>query len=248
MRILIVGESWVSASTHYKGFDQFGSASYHTGADPLIRVLEADGMEVEFQPSHVAATAFPLTLAGLQQYDVIWLSDIGANTLLLHPDTWLHGQRVANRLKLIEEYVRLGGGLGMAGGYLSFQGINGSARYHRTPVEAVLPVTILPVDDRVEVPEGVTPSVVLSHPIVEGLDGEWPFLLGYNELRAKPGSETLLTLGADPLLVLGRAGAGRSLAWASDIGPHWCPQAFLDWPGYAALFTRMTRWLAGALP
>ena len=42
----------------------------------------------------------------------------------------------------------------MIGGYYSFQGINGGARYHRTPVEEVLPVECLPYDDRVEVPEG----------------------------------------------------------------------------------------------
>ena len=42
----------------------------------------------------------------------------------------------------------------MVGGYYSFQGINGGARYHGTPVEEVLPVEILPYDDRIEVPEG----------------------------------------------------------------------------------------------
>ena len=42
----------------------------------------------------------------------------------------------------------------MIGGYFSFQGIDGSARWRRTPVEDVLPVTCLPYDDRVEVPEG----------------------------------------------------------------------------------------------
>ena len=47
----------------------------------------------------------------------------------------------------------------MIGGYYSFQGINGGARYHKTPVEEVLPVTCLPVDDRVEVPEGFAPVV-----------------------------------------------------------------------------------------
>lgn len=38
-------------------------------------------------PAHAAATDFPLTLEALQEWDAIILSDIGANTLLLHPDT-----------------------------------------------------------------------------------------------------------------------------------------------------------------
>ena len=47
----------------------------------------------------------------------------------------------------------------MVGGYYSFQGINAGARYRGTPVEDVLPVTILPWDDRVEVPEGFRAEV-----------------------------------------------------------------------------------------
>ncbi len=64
------------------------------------------------------------------------LSDLGANTLLLHPDVWFKGEPVPNRLRLLREWVAGGGGLMMIGGYYSFQGINAGARYHRTPVEA----------------------------------------------------------------------------------------------------------------
>ncbi len=31
-KILLVGESWTSTSTHVKGFDQFATATWHTGA------------------------------------------------------------------------------------------------------------------------------------------------------------------------------------------------------------------------
>jgi hypothetical protein len=55
------------------------------------------------------ATDFPLTLEALRQWDAIILSDIGANTLLLHPDTWLKSRRTANRLTLIHDYVAAGG-------------------------------------------------------------------------------------------------------------------------------------------
>ena len=48
--------------------------------------------------------------------------------------------------------MRDGGGLLMIGGYLSFAGIDGKARYHGTPVEDALPVTIAATDDRVEAP------------------------------------------------------------------------------------------------
>src|ERR1700736_6361772 len=180
--VLLVGESWISSSTHLKGFDFFSSTYYATGGDFLIAALSSASIQITHQPSHEAAKSFPFELSKLQAYDAIVLSDIGANTLLLPPEVFLEGKRVPNRLELIKEYVRNGGGLIMAGGYLSFQGIYGSARYHRTPIEEILPVTLLAVDDRVEKPEGVNPTVKSTeHPIMQGVMGEWPYLLGFNE-------------------------------------------------------------------
>ena len=42
-------------------------------------------------------------------------------------------------------------------------------------------------------------------------------------------------------------GQGRTLAWASDIGPHWCPEPFATWEGYARLWSQAVAWLAGRL-
>ncbi|WGF88335.1 glutamine amidotransferase [Marinivivus vitaminiproducens] len=250
-KILLAGESWVTSATHYKGWDQFGSVTFHLGAEPLVAALKDSDFELVYMPSHEAATAFPLTIEGLQAYDAVILSDIGANTLLLHPDVWLTGKPVPNRLKLLRDWVRGGGGFMMIGGYYSFQGINGAARFHRTPVEDVLPVTCLPQDDRIEVPEGFAPEIVgpEDHPILQGLGRNWPLLLGANEVRPDEGAdvEVLARLpegdGGHPLLVTGRYGAGRTLVWTSDIGPHWVPNAFAEWPGYPKLWRQSLAWL-----
>src|SRR6201987_1759643 len=122
IKVLLVGESWVSSSTHLKGFDFFVSTHYATGGDFLIGALSSGGIEVVHQPSHEAARAFPLELSRLEEYDVIILSDIGANTLLLPPEVFLEGKRVPNRLELIKEDVRNGSGLIMGGGCLRFYG------------------------------------------------------------------------------------------------------------------------------
>jgi uncharacterized membrane protein len=246
IKVLLVGESWVSSSTHLKGFDFFVSTHYATGGDFLIGALSSGGIQVVHQPSHEAARAFPLELDKLEEYDVIILSDIGANTLLLPPEVFLEGKRVPNRLELIKEYVRNGGGLIMAGGYLSFQGIYGSARYHRTPIEDVLPVILLAVDDRVEKPEGVNPRVKKAeHTILQGVDGDWPYLLGFNEVIPKEEGEVLVAVGENPLLVTGSFGKGRSVAWTSDVGPHWCPKEFVEWTGYTQLWRQIVKWVAG---
>jgi uncharacterized membrane protein len=248
LRILIAGESWETLSFHQKGFDVFTTTFYYEGAGPLRTVLEGAGHAVEYMPSHIAATKFPIDLVGLHAFDVVILSDIGTNTLLLHPDTFERSRPMPNRLALLRDYVAAGGGLIMVGGYMTFQGIDAKARYAGTPVEAALPVTLLTTDDRVEAPEGATPRVrAAQHPIVAGLDAEWPQLLGYNRLIARPEATTVATVADDPLLVAWMFGEGRAIAFASDCGPHWAPPEFLAWSGYARLWSQMASWAGGAL-
>lgn len=246
-RVLLAGESWVSTATHIKGFDQFATVTYHLGADKLVEALRDSPFDLTYLPAHEAQADFPQTREALDAYDAVILSDLGANTLLLHPDTWVYSRPTPNRLKLLRDWVEDGGALAMVGGYYSFQGINGGARYRATPIEAVLPVEILPHDDRVEVPEGFVGQPVAEHPILAGLDDEWPLLLGMNEVKAKPDATVLATASGDyahlPLLVIGSAGRGRTLAWTSDIGPHWVPPAFTDWPGYPRLWRQVLTWL-----
>ncbi len=246
--VLLVGESWVSSATHYKGFDQFGSVTFHLGAETLVNALKGTDFALTYMKAHEAAEGFPFTLDGLAEYDAIILSDIGANTLLLPPQVWLQSKTVPNRLKLIRDWTAQGGGLLMCGGYFSFQGIDGRARWRRTAVEDALPVTCLPYDDRLEIPEGCTPDLTApDHPVLAGLGPDWPPLLGANEVEAKPGAEIIARLPADqggyPLLVLGTHGQGRTAAWTSDIGPHWLSPEFCAWDGYARLWTNLLGWL-----
>jgi len=250
VKVLLAGESWVSTGTHVKGFNHFSASDYQTGIGALQKSLQGSDIELTHLPGHLVPSEFPSTPEGLAAYDVVVLSDIGADSLLLHPDTFLRGQRTPNRLKLIAKWVEGGGGFLMVGGYYSFQGINAGARYRGTPIEGILPVDILSHDDRVEVPEGLEPVVGGSgqHPVLAGIDGPWPYLLGYNEVAAKHDATVLLRTGpgvSAPLLVVGKHGAGRTMAWTSDIGPHWLPDSFSAWPGYGKLWRQAFGWLAG---
>lgn len=245
-RILIAGESWTVHSIHQKGFDSFTTTEYAEGVRWLKAALEKGGWDVTFQPSHVAAREFPFTAEELAAYDVVLLSDIGANTLLLHPETFTKSKVLPNRLAAIRDYVAKGGGLVMVGGYLTFQGIDAKAQYAGSPVEEALPVTIEKGDDRVEAPQGIEPFVSdVSHPIVAGLAPTWPILLGYNRIAAKAGATLVASVGEDPLIVAGAFGKGRSVAFASDCGPHWAPPPFVEWAGYEKLWTQLCDWAAG---
>ena len=246
--ILLVGESWVSAVNHFKGFDTFATVSSAVGIKPLAEALEGSDFKLTHMHSQDAVEGFPYTLEGLSSYDAILLSDIGSNSFLLPQDVWLQGKTVPNRLTLINQWCRQGGGLMMIGGYLSFQGIDGRARWRRTPVEAALPVECHPFDDRIEAPEGIIAEILEpDHPIVAGITGPWPPLLGANEVIAKPDATVIARLPAEqghhPLLVAGRFGAGRTLAWTSDVAPHWLPETFSNWPGYKKLWTQALTWL-----
>src|SRR5215472_17322633 len=247
MRVLLCGESWVTHSIHIKGVDSFNTSSYVEGADRLRAALDGAGIEVDYLPGHVTPARFPGSAAELGAYDAVILSDIGANSLLLSPDTFERSQIMPDRLAAVEQYVRGGGGLLMIGGYLSFAGIEGKARYHGTPVEDVLPVLIAEVDDRVEVPQGVVPvPAAPGHPVLAGVPGPWPAVLGYNRVTPRPGAEVVVRCGADPLIACGEYHSGRSAVFTSDCAPHWAPPTFMDWPGYRALWPNRIRWLAGA--
>lgn len=252
-KVLLVGESWVTSATHYKGFDQFGSVTFHLGAEPLVDALKDSEFELTYMKAHEAVQSFPYEIEELDQYDAVILSDIGSNSILLPPEVWLHSRTVPNRLKLLKRWVEQGGGLLMVGGYLSFQGIDGKARWRRTPVEDVLPVTCLPYDDRVEMPEGTTAKAVMpDHPVLSGIEGPWPLLLGVNEVevRARPDVEVVAVLpddqGGHPLLVVGEYESGRTAVWTSDIGPHWLSPEFCAWPGYARLWKNILGWITRA--
>lgn len=245
-QVLFAGESWLNVVTHVKGFDLFANTTYdESGARRIVDALAANGHGVDCLPSHEAPRRFPCDPKELGRYNVVCLSDLSSDSLLLHPETFGKSVRTPNRLKLLRQWVLDGGGLLMIGGYFSFQGIYARARWHGTPVEEVLPVTVSAGDDRVEVPEGFSPSTAADHPVLEGLPREWPYFLGYNRLVPRPSATVALTVEGDPFLTLGEPGRGRTAAFASDCAPHWGSRDFCDWPYYGRFWTQLVAWLAG---
>lgn len=244
-KVLLAGESWSSTTHHTKGFDTFFTSTYEEGAGPFLQAMEQAEIDVDFMPNHVAMVKFPGTVDELREYDLVILSDIGANTLNLPPQVFGESKTAPDRIRAIRDYVKQGGSLLMVGGYLSFQGIQAMANYRNTLLAEVLPVAMEVGDDREEVPAGATPSVVLpDHPIVAGFSSEkWPHLLGFHRLTAKPNTDVVLSVNDYPLLTVGEYGNGKSAAFASDMAPHWLPPEFLAWDGYARLFTGLVRWL-----
>jgi uncharacterized membrane protein len=245
--VLIAGESWVTHSTHIKGVDSFTTSSYVSGAEPLRRALGGTGHTTTHLPAHLVPAEFPSSAAELADYDVVVLSDIGANSIQLAPSVFERAEPGVDRLGVLRDWALAGGGLLMIGGYLSFTGFEAKAAYRNTALHELLPVELLAEDDRVELPAGASAEVLdAEHPALGGVRGAWPALLGYNRVLPRPEASVLATLGHDPLVAVAQRGAGRVGVFTSDCSPHWAPEAFCEqWDGYPALFGGLVSWLAG---
>ncbi|WZL74184.1 glutamine amidotransferase [Clostridiaceae bacterium 35-E11] len=242
-KVLIAGESWVSYTTHIKGFDTFYTSTYEEGVKWLKEALEKGGYEVTFLPNHLAPEKFPFTLEEIQQYDAVILSDIGSNTLLLPHATFTKSEKRPNRCTLIKEYVAQGGGFCMIGGYMSFTGIDAKTRYGETAIADILPVKMMDKDDRVELPEGVIPETIKDHEVLAGIPTEWPFFLGYNKTIEIPEGTVVAKINNDPFIAIREYGKGKTAAFTSDCAPHWGPPEFVNWEYYNTLWANLLNWL-----
>lgn len=242
-RVLIAGESWFVYETHVKGFDTFYTSKYEEGVGYLRDALEEKGFDVTYMPNHLVPEHFPFTLEELQAYDCVILSDIGSNTFLLPMPVFEKGEKRPNRLALIRDYVNAGGGFLMMGGYMAFSGIDAKARYGMTPIADILPVKCLDIDDRMEHPEGIVPTVVKEHEAIRGLPKEWPYFLGYNKTLPIPEGDVLMEIDGDPFIAVRDYGKGRTAVFTSDCAPHWGSPAFVDWDYYATIWESLLNYI-----
>lgn len=245
-KIMVLGRAQTVIYTEAQGITHVPAAKEWNGAQRLNRGLRDSGFAVTHMSATLAPTDFPETLEQLQEYSVLLIGDIAADTLLLHPEVVYECIPHPNRLDIIKKFVEGGGGLLMTGGWLTFQGVDGKGRWAGTPVEEVLPISISRLDDRVECPQGVRPAVLMKdHPILNDIpDDSWPRFLGYNRCTVKQNTDTIMSINNDPFLVTGNFGKGRSLVFASSPGPHWGGmKEYLEWPFHDTFWANCMQWL-----
>ena len=160
-------------------------------------------------------------------YDLIIISDYPAAN-------FTHAQ-----LNALAAKIKAGAGLLMIGGWDSFTGSNGG--YNDTILKDILPIEMLPTDDRVNYGQTTLIKKEIDHPIVESIpfDTMTPAIGGFNIIKAKPDALTVLSTQqfentfdgrnfnfaplekTDPLLVVGQYENSRVAALATDLAPHW---------------------------
>lgn len=142
-----------------------------------------------------------------------------------------------------------GAGLIMLGGWESYHGLGGD--WDTTPLAELLPVKIMPTDDRRNCSQLMLVRKNHGHQILDGLPWHTPpGFGGYNLFAPKEQTELLLegeryhinteaeeaaftSVEKVPLLVTmqaeeGTAGSGRRACLATDVAPHWVG-GWVDW-------------------
>jgi len=250
VNVLYIGDSETVISRYAVGADVFEQAYFNDNGRYLRNAL-ADHPEIRVR--HIVPAAvpqeFPASDRELNAYDVVIFSDVGYNSMIFYPGLTPPYEYPLgpDRCQMVADFVTRGGGFIMVGGYLSFAGFNGIARYHGTVIEEILPVTIAPNDDRVEVVAGFRFEMVdPEHPVVAGLhwDNARFTLCGYNRVTLKPGAHLIARRGDDPIIATGSHGKGRTAIFASDFAPHWAGD-FVRWEEYPRFWAQMLTWLAG---
>lgn len=201
-----------------------GAAAYLAG------VMTRAGLTFDYRPSDAALRADDIAAP----HALYVLSDYAAKMI---------APKLQDR---IVENVARGAGLLMLGGWETYCGLGGD--WAGTPIAQVLPVEIATKDDRRNCDDLVLVHCEHEqHPAVAGLP--WrdrpPIIGGFNEVRAKPNGELLLTArrfratfagdkvqlapgAVHPLLVVGVHGHGRTAAFTTDFAPHWVGP-LVDW-------------------
>lgn len=171
--------------------------------------------------------------------------------------------QMAQYLPRIHDYVVNGGSFAMLGGDRSF----GAGGYVGTPLSAVLPVRLLAGDHSVDTAE-FSPQVVdeaAHHPVVELLPRDADNRAAWHEAATLLGSNRVLGLQNEaqsllvhpsllddagqpmPVLAVGSAGRGRSLALTTDSAYRWSITSAGksgDASVYERFWDRALRWLS----
>jgi uncharacterized membrane protein len=249
IKVLYVGDSEVVLNRYLVGADVIEQSYFNDNGRWFREAMTAESsVEVRHITPHGVATEFPTTLDDLKQYDVVIFSDVGYNSMVFYPG--LTPPYVyplgPDRVGMVRAFVEQGGGFLMVGGYLSFAGLNGIARWADTDIETILPVNIAHHDDRVEVTQGFRFQLnQKDHPIVASLpwnDSDWT-LCGYNRVTLKDGATLIASYQDDPFIACWDYQNGRTAIFASDFAPHWAGD-FVHWPHYSAFWRQMLTWLA----
>jgi uncharacterized membrane protein len=205
LNVALTGESGELTETFDIGPTRYVRHQPWAGLGPIAEACATAGM------SPIVVPYGPLA-AGLDDPDVWFLSDLS------RPAAALFG--TLDRLRASVPRIS---GLIMVGGYFSFCGLDGLGGWQDPSSASLLPVVMAPDSDAVQMPEGVrlepTPDCPRDLAIILKAA---PTFFGYNRVDPGEGSIVLARFaGMSPALVCSGEGRRRTVAFMSDLLPHW---------------------------
>ncbi|MCG2660952.1 MAG: glutamine amidotransferase [Kiritimatiellae bacterium] len=178
-------------------------------------------------------TDLPSTIDDLYKYDVVVMLDIDTRGL------------ATQSLQMLRQYVEVGGGLIVFGGYFSYSASN----IRETPLAGILPFGIdeNPFGLR-QSPETATLAVTykkafLNHaPWINNLVSPW-----YHDLKVKKDGQVVISNGGVPWMAIKQAGKGRVIASAGNLlGKAGKDKVvFYKWNEWPDFFWAMIQWSSG---
>ena len=244
-------EAILRAAAALTAQDEFGVVAFDSAAHWVVKT-EPLGQVTDLQGSLAGITPNGQTniFSGLDQA-VQSLKDAKATRrhIILLTDGWSSSGQYDDILKQMKaagitlSTVGAGGG---ANPFLEQLAKNGGGRFYAANNPANIPDIFLKETQQVSgqqiVEEKFFPILTSQSPILRGIEGGMPSLLGYNGTTAKPAAQTVLvTARDDPLLAQWQYGLGRAVAWTSDSTGRWA-KSWIGWQGFSKFFSQMVGW------
>ncbi len=244
-------EAIMRAAAALTSRDELGVVAFDDAAHWVVKTSPLGGL-ADLQSAIAGITPNGQTniFAGLDQA-VQSLKDAKATRrhIILLTDGWSSSGQYGDILKQMKAAGITLSTVGAGGGsnpFLEDLAKQGGGRFYDAANPQSIPDIFLKETQQVAgqqiVEESFFPILTSNSPILRGIEGGYPELLGYNGTTAKPAAQTVfVTARDDPLLAQWQYGLGRSVAWTSDTTGKWAKD-WLPWPSFTKFFSQMVGW------
>lgn len=187
------------------------------------------GYEIKIANAHSERVQDFPSVKDLFKADLVILSDVSGNEF------------TEAQVKQIKSYVEAGGGLLVMGGPFTY----GAGSLKEKGIEEMLPVEGAAFDLKWE-KAGKALAKAKEHAVLAGVDfGGKPMVYWVHNVKVKSGAEVLVKAGDYAVLVEGKCGKGKVLAFmGTPMGLAGTGQVpFWEWDGWVQLAGNMAKWL-----
>jgi uncharacterized membrane protein/Mg-chelatase subunit ChlD len=244
-------EAILRAASALSAQDELGVVAFDQAAHWVVKTSPLGGQaDLQGAIAGIAPNGQTNIYAGLDQA-VQSLAQAKATRrhIILLTDGWSSSGQYDEILKTMKadgitlSTVGAGGG---ANPFLEQLARAGGGRFYAAANPSAIPDIFLKETQQVSgeqiVEEPFFPILTSTSPILRGIDGGFPQLLGYNGTTAKSAAQTVLvTARDDPLLAQWQYGLGRAVAWTSDSTGRWA-RSWVGWSGFSKVFSQMVGW------